>query len=88
MKPDGAVCLQDLSELLPRFHIATHIVTICSEPHTLHMERDSTMVSEVCVCVCVCACACACACACVCVCVHLESLISSHIYEWRVHLLY
>ena len=31
----GTVCLQDLHEFLSRFHVATHIVTVASEPHTL-----------------------------------------------------
>ena len=31
---NGPVCLQDLHELLSRFHIPTHIATIVSEAHT------------------------------------------------------
>ena len=31
---DSAVRLQDLHKLLSRFHVATHIATVASEPHT------------------------------------------------------
>ena len=42
---DGAVCLQDLHELLSRFHVAAHIVTVVSEPDAMNEGDPVTLVS-------------------------------------------